>query len=258
MSWTIQAAVICGPGRIHKGNEDAFYFDRYFPALNDMNQETALTIRKPGPGSLWAVCDGMGGQSSGEVAAHLAVRGLKGLQEALTTREYEPTVRAWTRQASQAVLDRTSGGGCTLALVYFRDSEALVAHVGDSRVYRMHEGSLTRLTRDHSRVEMLLAAGMITEEQAATHSQRHVITRYLGMDPEVTCDPTFAEPFPVQPGDRLILCSDGLTDLADDASIKEISGRCTEATDCARQLYAAAMNSGGHDNLTILVLNLAV
>ncbi len=258
MSWTLQAAVICGPGRIHKENEDAFYFDGYSLSLNEMNKETAVTIRKPGPGSLWAICDGMGGQSGGEVAAHLAVRGLKGLQDALATREFEPTVRSWTRQASQAVLDRTSGGGSTLALVYFRDSEALVAHVGDSRVYRARGSSAVRLTRDHTRLEMLLAAGMITAEQAATHPQRHVITRYLGMDPEVTCDPTFAEPFPVQAGDRLILCSDGLTDLVDDAAIGEISGRCAEATDCARQLYAAAMNNGGHDNLTILVLNLCV
>ncbi len=254
MSWTLQAAVICGPGRIHTENEDTYYFNGVVPELKEMNRKSALTVRVAGSGSLWAVCDGMGGQSSGEVAANMAAHGLRDLQSYLPGRDFEHVLRSWTRQASDAVTDRTSGGGATLALVYFQDTQALVAHVGDSRVYCLHGSTLSRLTRDHSQVEMLLSAGMITAAEAATHPQRHVITRYLGMDSEVTCDPSFTEPFPIARGDRLMLCSDGVTDLLEDAEIADLLRQGKDAPACADALYSAAMNRGGHDNITAMVL----
>ncbi len=256
MSWKIQAGLKCGPGRIHTENEDAYYFDGSFSALQEMNQTVSLSAGKSGPGSLWAVCDGMGGQGSGEIASSMAVHGLRSLSTVLAGHhDFEAVLRSWVRQAGSAVLSRTRGGGCTLALVYADGDTLRAAHVGDSRVYRLHQDHLACLTRDHTQVEMLLSAGMITPEQAAVHPQRHVLTRWIGMDGDIPCSPALAEPFPAVPGDRLLLCSDGITDVLEDSALLSILLHGGPEA-CAAALYNAAMEHGGPDNITAMVLDI--
>ena len=174
--WKLQAAMCYDMGKIRKNNEDAFYFNGEYARLDNMDEKVRISNTYNAAGSLWAVCDGMGGQNNGEVASSTAVSGMHELQEHLRGRDFETSVQSWVRQANRAVESRTDGGGCTLVMLYCTDSYLQTAHIGDSRIYRFHDGMLSRITRDHSKVEMLLSAGMITEEEARNHPQKNVIT----------------------------------------------------------------------------------
>ena len=253
--WRISAAVCCGMGKIRHNNEDSFYLNGRYQKFSEMNQEIEWTEQSEGDGSLWAVCDGMGGMNNGEMASFTAVSGMADLQHHMKGRDFGTTLQSWIRQADHAVSERTQGGGCTLVLIYGQEEKICYAHVGDSRIYRVHQGKLIRLTRDHSKVEMLMAAGIITPEEAETHPQRHVITRNLGMDSETPLEATIGNPLPVMNGDRYILCSDGITDMLKDAEIAGVAEQIDNAKTCAEKLYQEALRAGGRDNLTVMVLD---
>jgi protein phosphatase len=131
----------------------------------------------------------------------------------------------------------------------FATSGLRIAHVGDSRGYLAHAGQLQRVTRDHSVVGELLAAGAITPEQAATHPNAHHITRALGMNPKVVVDVSAA--LPLQPGDSVLVCSDGLTDLVQDAEILTVLQSAADAQSACQGLIKLALERGGHDNVTV-------
>lgn len=253
--WMIHAALISGEGKTRNHNEDAYYFDGDYPDMAEGSGRAALCRDVPADGSMWAVCDGIGGRSNGELASHTAVSGMPDLQQHLEGRDFAATLRNWVLQANQAVLQRAEGGGTTLAMAYFRDGCVYLAHLGDTRIYCFRSGQLVRMTRDHSKVELLLRAGMITEEEVRTHPQRHIITRYLGMDGESVCDAEVQEKIPVRDLDRYILCSDGIHDMIPDDGIGRIASAGGNAEACAKSLYEAAMEAGGRDNLTVLVLD---
>lgn len=252
----IHAAVRSGMGKIRHNNEDAYYMNGSYKSIQEMDQETAAAQDIPMPGAVFAVCDGMGGQDSGEVASYTAVSGMKDLQAYLAGRDFATVMQSWVRQADRAVANATNGGGCTMALLYFQEDSICSAHIGDSRIYRLHQGSLIQLTRDHSKVEMLLAAGMISPEEARTHPQRHVITRHIGMKTEAACEATIGRKLPVMNGDRYVLCTDGITDMLENWQIEEICLQAQTAMQCAEDLYQASMAAGGRDNLTVIVLDL--
>ena len=255
--WKITGAVRCGKGRIRGNNEDAFYLDGSYRPLEEMSLETAWHLTVDGNGSLWSVCDGVGGESNGERASNLAVSGMEELQEHLKGRDFAAVLQNWVAQANRAILRDADGGACTMVLLYGQENRICYAHIGDSRIYRVHEGELVRLTRDHSKVEMLMAAGLITKEEAAVHPQRHVITRSLGTGDDILLTATVGNPLPVSDGDLYILCSDGLTDMLTDEEIGRIVRKSDTAEDCADDLYRAALKAGGRDNLTVMALKLS-
>ena len=254
-NWKIDAALVYDKGSIRKNNEDAYYFDGKHVHLNEMDQTVHTQKTCKAAGSLWAVCDGMGGQSNGEVASYTAVSGMKELQRHLEGREFETTIQSWVHQASDAV-QKKAEGGTTLVMLYCAEEYLQTAHVGDSRIYRFHEGKLIRLTRDHSKVEMMVSAGIITEEEAETHPQRHTITRYLGMDSEYVCDATVGEKIPYTAGDRYLLCSDGITDMMNDQKLESILKTAKNIHDCAEQIRNEAFSAGARDNLTLIALEI--
>src|SRR5471030_1225539 len=174
------------------------------------NEDNAF-VRAP----LFVVADGMGGAQAGEVASALAVQEF---QQHELPREGSPEERlsALIRSANRRIyeLSRTehehAGMGTTLTAVYVDDADLAVAHVGDSRAYIFRDGTLTRLTQDHSLVEELVRQGKLTEAQAAEHQQRYIITRAVGIEADVEVD-TWT--YPVRAGDVVLLCSDGLTSM---------------------------------------------
>ncbi len=253
--WQIDAAVCCGMGRKRKNNEDSFYLNGYSRKLSEMDLETSQSTLTDGNGSLWSVCDGMGGANNGELASYTAVSGMKDLQQHLKGRNFALTAQSWVRQADQVISNRVQDGGCTMTMLYGQEKWICYAHIGDSRIYRIHNGHLMRLTRDHSKVEMLMAAGLITAEEAAVHPERHVITRSLGMNREMVPEATIGNPQPIMNGDKYLLCSDGISDMLRDEEIERIAVAECPAMDCAISIYQAALNAGGLDNLTIMVLN---
>jgi len=147
------------------------------------------------------------------------------------------------------------GMGTTLAaMVVLENNTLVVAHVGDSRVYMWHEGSLSRLSKDHSYVQELVDEGIVSIEEARTHPRRNIVTRALGIDAEVDIE---ANTFPVTVGAWYVLCSDGLVDEISDADIAKVLDRCTTPHEASQALVDAANAAGGRDNITVIVVSTA-
>jgi protein phosphatase len=222
-------------GRVRTGNEDS------------------LLLAPP----LFAVADGLGGHQAGEVASRVAVDVL--LENAPRRADAKALGRA-VRAANKAVIDAAHDGrgrtgmGTTLTVAMIDGMRVAIAHVGDSRAYLMHrDGRIERVTQDHSMVADLVRQGSLTEEDARTHPNRSVITRALGSDPNMAADTLEVT---ATPGDRLLLCTDGLSSLVTDAEIAEILSRHADLTEAVDALIAAARLAGGYDNITAVVVDL--
>ncbi|HEX3425185.1 MAG TPA: Stp1/IreP family PP2C-type Ser/Thr phosphatase [Acidimicrobiales bacterium] len=208
---------------------------------------------------LFAVADGMGGHAAGEVASLTAV---EALEAAYKNNGGADGLVAAAQQANRSIWDRARsdpdlhGMGTTLvavALVNEDGEERLaVVNVGDSRVYLLRQGELEQLTTDHSLVQELVDDGQLTEQEASVHPQRHVLTRALGVDSEVSVD--LLEVLPLK-GDRLMLCSDGLVRELTDDQVASVMRRFVDPKDAARELVAAAKDRGGNDNITVVIVD---
>ncbi len=254
--WMAHVALRSSRGKRRNKNEDAFYLNGDYPSLDTMNTEANRKFVVEGSHTLWAVCDGIGGLNHGEIASQRTVQRLDELRSRLPGRDFSITVQDWIAKVDEEVLHCAEGGGCTIALLFIDDHTVNYAHVGDSRIYRLHEGLITQLTRDHTKVEMLLSAGIIQPSDVASHPERHVIVRSIGASPEIICTATIGEPIPLCNGDRYLLCSDGITDMLTNEQIRDIAGRAEDAATCSENLYSAAMDNGGRDNLTIVTLDI--
>ena len=205
---------------------------------------------------LFAVADGMGGHEAGEVASSIAVTRLAELAPASPDdAELARAVEAANMSVIEAPAKGTGrpGMGTTCTSVVIEGTTMAVAHVGDSRCYLLHKGQLMRVTHDHSYVEELVAAGQITAEEARVHPNRSVITRALGNDPKMQADHFTVD---VARGDRILLCSDGLSSMVTDGVIEETLMSCTAPQSCADALVDAALAEGGSDNVTCVVIDI--
>ncbi len=204
---------------------------------------------------LFVVADGMGGAQAGEVASLTAIQAFQaGLPQGNPEEAIERTIAEANRNIyDQAHSDPSlSGMGTTItaASVDADSEQVVIGHVGDSRAYRLRDGIIQRLTKDHSLVEEMRRRGQITEEQAEDHPQRSIITRALGPEPEVQADLTSV---PADPGDIFLLCSDGLTTMIGDEKIRDILMSATTLDAAARTLVDEANRAGGRDNITVIV-----
>ena len=221
-------------GRVRGHNEDAFLVDDQL--------------------GLVAVADGMGGHQAGEVASAIALEALRaavtsgvGIRDAVTTANDAVYEKSTTD-------DRLRGMGTTLtAGTLAAGGTLLLGHVGDSRAYVLRDHELSRLTTDHSLVEELVQAGELTEAQAEADPRRSMITRVLGIEPSVDVD---LYPVQVATGDRLVLCSDGLTGMVSEDHIRDILVGEADPNAAAHRLIEAANTAGGVDNITVLVVDL--
>lgn len=205
---------------------------------------------------LFCVCDGMGGHAAGEVASAIAVETIaKTASKAANPALLGAAIEAANAAVIEAAVNGVGkpGMGCTATAAYVDGETLAIAHVGDSRAYLLHEGTLIRVTRDHSYVEELVDAGEITADEARVHPNRSVITRALGSDPAM-----YADHFQlgVQEGDRLILCSDGLSSMVPDGDIETIATQSSTAQICTDNLVDAALAAGGSDNVTVVVVDI--
>jgi protein phosphatase len=206
---------------------------------------------------LFVVADGMGGAQAGEVASQIAVEAFQaGLppsgtpEERLAERAQDANRRIY--EISSTEHDR-AGMGTTLTAVYVDSAELAVAHVGDSRAYLFRDGELGRLTQDHTLVEELLRRGKLTEEQAAEHPQRSIITRALGVDPQVDVD---TRTFNARAQDVVLICSDGLTSMISEKQVAAVLQQEPNLDRAAERLIAEANAAGGRDNITVVLFRL--
>ena len=147
--------------------------------------------------------------------------------------------------------------GTTFAALYVDKQEAVVVNVGDSRVYRLHQGVLRQLSHDHTLVQSMVKLGVITREQALTHRDRHKLTQHIGIDEtEMIIEPAISDRILLEVGDTYLLCSDGLTDMVSDKEIQRLLGMGKSSLDTANMLIKAALKAGGNDNITVLVVRL--
>ena len=208
---------------------------------------------------VFAVADGMGGHEAGEVASSICVRTLG---DAPFVGEHLPEVgapelRALLRDADAGIREATGGrAGTTLTgAVLVREAGVpcwLVFNVGDSRTYRLTGGVLEQITVDHSEVQELVDMGQITPDEALIHPRRHVVTRALGTGSDTEADYWL---IPVEPGDRLLVCSDGLTGEVSDGHLEQILTTVPNPQDACASMVQAALRSGGRDNITVLVVD---
>jgi PPM family protein phosphatase len=226
-------------GRMRKNNEDSYL----------SSQPVA------------AVADGMGGHSAGEVASAIAIEELAALgsrgpwenETAATDDLKQAILRANRRIREMAASDRKLNGMGTTLVALLEDGDMVhVANVGDSRGYLLRQGELSQVTVDHSLVQELVDDGRLSPEDAERHPQRSVITRALGIDPEVEFD-LFT--YKLQVGDRLLLCSDGLSDVVEPAQIRNVLLRVRNSHQAARKLVTVANEQGGPDNITVIVVD---
>lgn len=230
MSATLRTDV----GLIRKQNEDAAWYDE----------------KK----AVYAVADGMGGHLAGEVASSMAIDAVRDMAQ----RERTPGISAlkdMVRTAHEAIAahaqahSECAGMGTTLSVLWRGGNYVYIAHVGDSRIYRLREGNLERITQDHSLVEELVRARIITPEQARTHPRRNVITRALGTQGENEPDLLVTD---IQKGDLFLLCSDGLTSMVEDKAIEKTL--CENSLErAADSLIEQALAAGGRDNVTVVL-----
>jgi protein phosphatase len=206
---------------------------------------------------VFAVADGMGGAQAGEVASAMAVDEFSADRDAAATLEQQ--LEAIARAANRKIWDmsqsdsRHAGMGTTLTAVMVGNREVAVGHVGDSRLYRQRNGTLERLTRDHSLVEEFVRQGRLTPEQAEKHPQRSVITRALGPEADVEVD-TFT--VPARAGDLYLLCSDGLSGMVSEEAMQRILSDRRPLVETAKQLIETANSNGGKDNITAVLFRL--
>lgn len=215
------------------------------------HNEDSYLARNP----LFGVCDGMGGHAAGEVASSIAVQAIAA--HAPTAAD-DALLGAAVEAANEAVIEGAVNGtgkpgmGCTASCCIIEGTHMAVAHVGDSRIYLLRSGTLVRVTHDHSYVEELVDAGEITADEARVHPSRSIITRALGSDPDMYADHFMLD---VERGDRIVVCSDGLSSMIPDSAIESIAVSSATPIDCVDALVSATLSEGAHDNVTVIVVD---
>ena len=266
----VDVAAQTHPGRVRTNNEDHFLVTRATRGLETITTSLPagdVPARADEVNYVMVVADGMGGHAAGEVASRLAISGLVGLALDIpdwifwVTAEHAPEMERRARETVQQIGSllvergrqdadlRGMGSTLTAARSYGRD--LLIIHVGDSRAYLYRAGHLERLTRDHTYAQMLVDTGRFSPNDRALSGMRHVLVNALGgsieevdVDVDLLC---------LEDADRLLLCSDGLTDCVDDDTIAATLGRALSAEETCQRLVQLALEGGGRDNITAIV-----
>jgi PPM family protein phosphatase len=254
ISQSLQAASLTDPGRVRDHNEDCI----------ESRPEMGLFV----------LADGMGGYNAGEVASGMATSLIAdGLQETWNLREVERLSRDQAKALSEKLIQEQvgranaaifttsqnnpecAGMGTTLVVCLFYDDFLTVAHIGDSRLYRLRGEALEQVTRDHSLLQEQLDSGLITPEEAKLSQNKNLVTRALGIDPTVDAEIHVHE---AQPEDIYLLCSDGLSDMVEDEEIRltMITLRSNPSL-TVQQLVQAANDNGGRDNISAMLIRVA-
>jgi PPM family protein phosphatase len=226
-------------GMVRSVNQDSYYID-------------------DPKGRFFIVADGMGGHAGGQEASQLAAKQIQTYLEEHWDAEESSDIllKEAIELANQSILEdqnthpERADMGTTVVLVMFRE-QPWCAHIGDSRLYRLRDAQLEQITEDHTWVGLALRSGEITKDQAKVHPWRHVLSQCLGRKELYGID---VQSLDVQAGDRLLLCSDGLTEEVADESIDELLGKSNDCEEAATALVEAAKSAGGSDNITVIIV----
>ena len=266
----VDVSALTHPGRVRTNNEDHFIVAKATRALETMTTSLPagdVPARADEVNYVMIVADGMGGHAAGEVASRLTISTLVDVALDIpdwifwADDELQPEMKRRWREAVQQVgpvlIERgrqdsaLRGMGSTLTCARSCGRDLLIVHVGDSRAYLLRAGRLERLTRDHTYVQMLIEIGQLSPGDATISRMRHILTNALGGSTEqVAVDVDLVR---LKHGDRLLLCSDGLTDCVDDETIAATLGSALPSRDVSQRLLQLALDGGGRDNITAIV-----
>ncbi|MBQ6455306.1 MAG: Stp1/IreP family PP2C-type Ser/Thr phosphatase [Eggerthellaceae bacterium] len=237
--------------RTHSSSRIRFGSCTHVGCVRDHNEDSLLASAP-----LFAVADGMGGHEGGEIASEIAIQMLR--QHAPRTPDAQ-ALGAVIEDANMEIIKAAQDGrgregmGTTMTAAILKDTRLVIAQVGDSRAYLFSQGTLHKLTRDHSLMADMIDSGQITPEEARIHPNRSVITRALGSS--LYTQPDLYE-LNVQDNDRLLLCSDGLSSVVERSAIEQALARYDDPQICAEQLIQEALDAGGPDNITAIVIDI--
>ncbi|MCL2103379.1 MAG: protein phosphatase 2C domain-containing protein [Syntrophorhabdaceae bacterium] len=269
MNMLVSFAARSHVGHVRGNNEDNLYCDGAI--ISPEARETPFSLRgETGVPCVFAVCDGMGGEEDGALASFLAVSALREHAEeiarAASLGETDAAVREFVYHANSALCDKMSEKGrfyrmgTTLAMIVVTGDAVRSYNIGDSRVYTLREGRLSRVSEDHTAAAQKVRMGLITEEQARLDHDRHRLTRHLGIfEDEMSVEATVSDPLPLGIDDvncRVLLCSDGVTDMVEDERIEEILNAAPDAWEAVNVLVDEALDNGGRDNVTCVVVDI--
>ena len=226
------------------------------------NEDAVGTAAQARPWPLAVLADGMGGYNAGEVASAMAVdlitaalqQGPGSFSSPLLARQEILDALTMANTAIYAAAQSTAGCrgmGTTVVVALVLQGEVLLAHLGDSRAYAWRDGILQRITRDHSLVQDDIDAGLLTEQEAKQSRFAHLVTRALGVAPQAVPELT---KWSLEPGDRIMLCSDGLSDMLDDELIQSLFAEAPPLPQLLTRLIAAANAAGGKDNISVVLM----
>lgn len=214
-------------------------------------------------GKMWVVCDGMGGTLGGELAAQLAIDAMRRVLQDGGSAEPDQALSGAIEEANRRIVLRRqnpsfSGMGTTVVAAILAGDQVVLAHAGDSRAYLVRDGAIQQLTVDHTYVQDLVERGVISEDEAMSHPQAHVLTRCLGAEPRLQLDRQNYWIWENKEGDtsdRLVLCTDGLYSLVNDDEISALISKLEPQQACA-ELVELAKERGGYDNITVAIIPL--
>jgi len=262
------AAVQVNKGKRRENNEDNLYFNGIY--LTEETREKPIGyVSEPNAGvQIYAVCDGMGGEQMGETASLLVVQTIDKYADELknaSPKEADEIISRCITEANSSVCNAMKTSGCgrigtTLALTAFIGNNAFVYNVGDSRVYMLRKPlfrkrELTQMSEDHTSVMYWVKNGTMTPEEAKTHPRRNSLTQHIGIEPDEMIIEPFTQCIKTKRGDVFLLCSDGLTDCVEDNEIAEVLAANEIPSEATSILLNMAMERGGKDNITIIVIN---
>lgn len=247
-AFRFRGCAACGPGKIRTENQDDFYLD------GKTRRKAAFTCDTvPKKQLLAAVCDGMGGEAHGEKASLAAVRTIAKEKPAEPEALIQTVLNANLKVC--ALMDEYRERiGSTMTMLCLRGDTADLVNLGDSRCYLLRDGALHQLSTDHTQVHHMVEMGLLTKEQARTHRDRHRLSQHLGIYPDEMIIEPAREHLQVQEGDVFLLCSDGLTDMVEDPAIEETLKSTLPLSERCNSLFNQAMDNGGKDNITVLLV----
>lgn len=259
---SLNISVSTNVGKFRKNNEDNFYVDGYMTnneAFNDFTSDYKMDLSE---NRIFAVCDGMGGESFGEVASECAVNVLdkyrKQINSSADLAEQKKNVAEYATAANNEICDKITAsggirGGTTLTLACIQNNIVSMYYLGDSRIYLLRDNVITRITRDHTVAYQKIDANIYTEEEAEKSPDAHKLTLFLGVDTyKAGIKAEYAGAFTLKTGDKFLLCTDGLTDMCSNDEIKQILDM--DCVNTAKELVDSALDNAGRDNVTCIVI----
>ncbi len=257
MAIFIRAAACSNKGRVRMNNEDNFYLDGLFMDETQRDQGGLFNKDELSRG-LFAVCDGMGGEEAGEEASLLSVKLCdRYRKEGMSTQpeKLAEFLKNGCKEVLRQARENGNHSGATIAMLIAAEDGLYAANMGDSRIYRLVGKGLEQVSEDHTEIQRLLRKRLITPAQAKTHPKRHMILQYWGMPLGIApFQPFISRKIPYAAGERFLICSDGLTDMVENNRIAQLLRQRKSIKDITQELVDEALQNGGKDNVTVLIL----